>query len=79
MARISPDSRAVLLCCAAGLDVHEWFQSCVDDMVVNSDVSFRNYLTELQDHQIISTKRNNHGKEVVTINLPKDQVSSRTA
>ena len=57
-----------------GLDFHEFYTRCRNEMLVNSDQTLRHHLTEFMDHALVSTTRGADGKEYFFVSLKEDVI-----
>ena len=56
-----------------GMVWDDWFAACLDNMLVSTDMAFRNCLVEFTDHALVSSKRSSEdGLERLYIPLPAD-------
>jgi len=57
-----------------GLDFHEFYTRCRNEMLCNSDQTLRHHLTEFMDHALVVTSRGVDGKEYYSISLSEDVI-----
>ena len=57
-----------------GLDFHEFYTRCRNEMLCNSDQTLRHHLTEFMDHALVLTSRGVDGKEYYSIPLSEDVI-----
>eukprot|EP00742_Colponemidia_sp_Colp-10_P000926 GILJ01001004.1.p1 GENE.GILJ01001004.1~~GILJ01001004.1.p1 ORF type:complete len:475 (-),score=88.22 GILJ01001004.1:191-1615(-) len=53
-----------------GLDFYDYLGKAREEMVVSTEGSMKMHLTELKDHQVVSTRRGANGKEYLYIPYP---------
>ena len=79
---LTPNHRSILALLAqhqssfpddGGMVWDDWFAACLDNMLVSTDMAFRNCLVEFTDHALVSSKRSaEDGLERLFIPLPPD-------
>jgi hypothetical protein len=79
---LTPNHRAILALLAqhqadlpheGGMVWDDWFAGCLDNMLVSTDMAFRNCLVEFTDHALVATQRSaDDGLERLFIPLPPD-------
>ncbi len=79
---LTPNHRSILALLAqhqtdfpdeGGMVWDDWFAACLDNMLVSTDMAFRNCLVEFTDHALVSSRRSaEDGLERLFIPLPAD-------
>lgn len=63
---------------AKGLTFDDLYHHCISDMIVNSNRALKNMLKELKDHELISQKISNDGREYIKLTV-SDRILNQLA